>query len=78
MGGKRSGVSRKLEGGGGMSGEMRFVPNPDYPPDWEQKERDRLGDCFKCTYYSGMRQCGKTGMPLVLPIHGCCGRDPRT
>ena len=26
--------------------EIRFVPNPDYPEDWNERQREKLGDCF--------------------------------
>ena len=56
---------------------FRFVKNPDYPDDWEEKERKRLGDCFGCGLFLGGCMgavCRKTGMPLRLPVHGCPGK----
>ena len=58
-----------------MNNEMRFVPNPDYPPDWEQKEREKLGDCFQCGNFQGLGcygvWCRKSLRPLSIPRHGC-------
>lgn len=59
--------------------EVRFVPNPDYPPDWEERQIARYGDCFGCAnhfelcaFCSG--KCKKTGRPLTYPIRNCCAR----
>lgn len=63
-------------------GEPRFIPNPDYPPDWEERQKEKYGDCFGCKSHSepcgwfGGR-CLKSGCVLKYPIRGCCKRDPK-
>lgn len=63
--------------------EIRFVPNPDYSEDWNERQREKLGDCFWCRKLSGgigflCSTCLVTKMPLKFPIHGCEKKDYST